>query len=236
MQVGFTETVPARRLAALARQAGVPLIVDQGSGNLHELGPYGLGDEATVASVLEEGADLVTFSGDKLLGGPQAGIIVGESALIEQLSRNALARALRPDKLILAALIATLADHESGRAFDEIPVLRRLTSPPAVIGERVEVLCGRLAEAGIDRARLEVREGTTRSGGGSSPEGALPTVLLCLEPGPGGEADLAARLRQSEPAVVGRLAEGRLVLDLRTIDPEEDELLAETLLRALGHP
>ncbi len=234
-QVGFTESAAGGDLARLARRAGVPFIVDQGSGNLHDLAPYGVIDEPTVAEVLEEGADVVTFSGDKLLGGPQAGILVGRREAVERLAANPLARALRPDKLILAALVATLRCHLEGKAFVEIPVLRRLATPLAELEGRARGLLGRLRDAGVEAARLAVVPGTTRTGGGSSPSGEIPTVLLSMSPPPGGagEETLAARLRAGSPAVVGRLAGGRLLLDLRTVDPDEDERLAQALLAVL---
>jgi L-seryl-tRNA(Ser) seleniumtransferase len=236
-QVGFTESAPARELSDLAREAGVPLVVDQGSGNLHELGPFGIPDEPTVTSVLEEGADLVTFSGDKLLGGPQAGIVVGQRHLVQQLAANALARALRPDKLILTAMVETLRSHQQGKAFQEIPCLRRLATPLDEVRVRVGLLLERLLAAGVDMERLEAMPGASRTGGGSSPSGEIPTVLLAVKPDRKGEEALAGRLRRGSPVVVGRVSEGRLLLDLRTVEPEEDELLADAVAVALnGEP
>jgi L-seryl-tRNA(Ser) seleniumtransferase len=236
-QVGFTESAPARELSDLARAAGVPLVVDQGSGNLHELGPFGIPDEPTVTSVLEEGADLVTFSGDKLLGGPQAGIVVGRPELVQRLAANPLARALRPDKLILTALLETLRSHQQGRAFQEIPCLRRLATPLEEVRVRVGLLLDRLLAAGVDMDRLEAIQGVSRTGGGSSPTGEIATVLLAIEPDRKGEEALAGRLRRGSPVIVGRVSEGRLLLDLRTVEPEEDELLADAVVLALnGEP
>ncbi|MFQ5767541.1 MAG: L-seryl-tRNA(Sec) selenium transferase, partial [Acidobacteriota bacterium] len=232
-QLGFTESATARELADLAGEAGLPLIVDQGSGNVHELGPYGIHDEPTVNSVLEEGAHLVTFSGDKLLGGPQAGLVVGDPGLVAKLKANPLARALRPDKLILAGLIETLRSHQRGKAFQEIPVLRHLAAPMADLWSRAEVVVTRLAQADPQVPELRIKEGISRMGGGSSPHGEIPTVLVYLGPVEGGEEALAQRLRHMEPAVVGRRMNGCLVLDLRSVDPEEDELLADALKRAL---
>jgi L-seryl-tRNA(Ser) seleniumtransferase len=231
-QVGFTEQASPRELAELATTAGIPLIVDQGSGNLHELAPYGIHDEPTVASLLEAGAHLVTFSGDKLLGGPQAGLVVGPERFVEPLCTSPLARALRPDKMILAALVETLRLHQQGLAFTEIPVLRRIALQADQIRERAQRLSRRLQAGGLQPESLELRTGISRTGGGSAPSGDLPTVLVAVE-APDLEA-LAARLRSGTPAVVARVADRRLMVDLRSVDPEEDELLAEALLRARG--
>jgi len=229
-QVGFTEQASPRELAALATEAGIPLIVDQGSGNLHELAPYGIHDEPTVASLLEAGAHLVTFSGDKLLGGPQAGLVVGAERFVEPLASNPMARALRPDKMILAALVETLRLHQQGLAFIEIPVLRRLALQPDQIRPRAESLSRRLQAGGLQPESLQLRDGISRTGGGSAPSGDLPTVLLAMAAPD--LAGLAARLRKGTPAVVARVADDRLMIDLRTVEPDEDELLAEALLGA----
>jgi len=229
-QVGFTEQASPRELAALATEAGIPLIVDQGSGNLHELAPYGIHDEPTVASLLEAGAHLVTFSGDKLLGGPQAGLVVGAERFVEPLASNPMARALRPDKMILAALVETLRLHQQGLAFIEIPVLRRLALKPEQIRPRAESLSRRLQAGGLQPESLQLRDGISRTGGGSAPSGDLPTVLLAMAAPD--LAGLAARLRKGTPAVVARVADDRLMIDLRTVEPDEDELLAEALLGA----
>jgi L-seryl-tRNA(Ser) seleniumtransferase len=231
-QVGFTEQASPRELAALATEAGIPLIVDQGSGNLHELAPYGIHDEPTVASLLEAGAHLVTFSGDKLLGGPQAGLVVGTERFVEPLASNPLARALRPDKMILAALVETLRLHQQGLAFIEIPVLRRLALRPEQIRPRAESLSRRLQAGGLQPESLQLRDGISRTGGGSAPSGDLPTVLLAMAAPD--LAGLAALLRAGTPAVVARVADDRLMIDLRTVEPDEDELLAEALLGARG--
>ena len=231
-QVGFTEQASPRELAELACEAGIPLIVDQGSGNLHELAPYGIHDEPTVASLLEAGAHLVTFSGDKLLGGPQAGMVVGSEKFVDPLCSSPLARVLRPDKMILAALVETLRLHQEGLAFTEIPVLRRIAMPEEQIRERALRLSRRLAAGGLGADTIELRSGVSRTGGGSAPSGDLPTILIALD-APQLDA-LAARLRAGTPAVVARVADQRLMVDLRSVEADEDELLAEALLHALG--
>ena len=221
-QVGFTESVAVAELAPLARASGLPLLVDWGSGDLVDLTPFGIRDERPVSALLEDGADLVTFSGDKLLGGPQAGFLVGRVELVERAAKSPLARALRVDRVTLAALHATLAAYLRGSAFEEVPTLRMLALTEEEVGTRAERLRSGLP-SGTDVA---VVPGTSRPGGGASPAGERPTRLLSLP------AKLEKRLRQGEPPILGRIHEGRLLLDLRTVLPDED---AEVLrrLRAL---
>ena len=207
--VGFTEQPRSRELAAVARRAGLPLVDDLGSGALSAIG-----DESTAAASLAAGADLVCFSGDKLLGGPQAGILVGRADLIERLRRHPLQRALRADKLTLAALEGTLAlalDPERARA--EIPVLRMLDEPVAAVRERAERLAGLVGG--------EVEETVARVGGGALPLAELPSFACAIE-----EA-LFDPLRAGEPPVVGIVRDGRLLLDVRALaDGEIDEVAA----------
>lgn len=232
-QLGFIETTPVTELAAIAREANVPLIVDQGSGNLHDLSACGVVDEPTVGALLAAGADAVTFSGDKLLGGPQAGLVVGRPEIVARLASNPLARALRPDKMILASLVETLRIHREGRALAEIPVLRRLSAPVGEIAARAAALCTALTAAGVDAAGVRVQQGTSRTGGGSSPGSQIETVSVVIEPDSSVTA-LAERLRRQQPAVVARIANGCLLVDFRSVDPEEDALLCEGLVRALA--
>ena len=212
--VGFTAAVATRELAQLAQRAGLPLVDDLGSGALHELG-----DEPTAAASLAAGADLVCFSGDKLLGGPQAGIVVGRAELVERLRRHPLQRALRADKLTLAALegtLALLADPE--RARGEIPVLRMLDEPLQVVRARAE----RLA-ALVDG---EVEETVARVGGGALPLAELPSAACAVE------EELATPLRLGEPPVVGIVRDGRLLLDARTLTEAEVDLTAAAVRAA----
>jgi L-seryl-tRNA(Ser) seleniumtransferase len=212
--VGFTAAVPTRDLAQIAQRAALPLVDDLGSGALHELG-----DEPTAAASLAAGADLVCFSGDKLLGGPQAGIIVGRAELVERLRRHPLQRALRADKLTLAALegtLALLADPD--RARGEIPVLRMLDEPL----QEVRARASRLA-ALVDG---EVEETVARVGGGALPLAELPSVACAVE------EELATPLRLGDPPVVGILRDGRLLLDARTLRTVEIDLVAEAVLQA----
>jgi L-seryl-tRNA(Ser) seleniumtransferase len=204
--VGFTERATTEELAAVAHQAGVWLVDDLGSGSLADVG-----DEPTVASSLAAGADLVSFSGDKLLGGPQAGIVVGRAELVTRLRNHPLQRALRADKLTLAALEGTLALHEDPeRARREIPVLRMLDDPVENVRERAERLAGLVGG--------EVEETVARVGGGALPLTELPSAACAIE-----EA-LAVPLRLGDPPVLGLVRDGRLLLDARTlVDTEVDE-------------
>jgi L-seryl-tRNA(Ser) seleniumtransferase len=206
-QVGFSEQPALKELAAVARRLEVPLLDDLGSGAFVDLG-----DEPTAAQSLAAGADLVCFSGDKLLGGPQAGIVVGRADLVERLKRHPLHRALRIDKLSLAALEATLLLYlEPQRALREIPVLRMLHEDAGAVRARAE----RLAHA-VDGA---VEETVSRVGGGALPLAELPSFACAVD------ESLAAPLRAGDPAVVGIVRDGRLLLDCRTLtDAEADEV------------
>jgi L-seryl-tRNA(Ser) seleniumtransferase len=198
---------------------GVPVLDDLGSGALLDTADFGLGHEPTVQESVQAGTALVAFSGDKLLGGPQAGILVGRAELIERLRRHPLARALRPDKLCLAALTATLLHYVRNEAVDQIPVWRMIAARDADLHSRAEAWAARLGG--------EVRAGRSTIGGGSLPEETLPTWLVAL--GSSSPNALAARLRQQDPPVVARVDEDRVMLDPRTVLPEEEEhLLAST--------
>jgi L-seryl-tRNA(Ser) seleniumtransferase len=228
--VGFTEEAPVEELAALAREAGVPLFEDQGSGALGRL-PGALAGEATVRSALAGGADVVAFSGDKLLGGPQAGILAGRRAPVEAMRRNALYRALRVDKLTLAALDATLVEHEAGRAFERVPVLSMLNAGRDALAARAAALVAKLAAA-APGLRASMVDAESAVGGGASPTVGLPTVAVAVEPAPHGADAFAARLRAASPPVVVRVVEDRIVVDLRTVRPDEEPLLVAALARA----
>jgi L-seryl-tRNA(Ser) seleniumtransferase len=226
--VGFTEQPSLEELAGLARGAGIPLVEDQGSGLLDPL-PGALASEATAVHALRGGADVVTFSGDKLLGGPQAGLVAGRRALVEPMRRNPLYRALRVDKMTLAALDATLVEHESGRARERVPVLRMIHAPIRELRARAEAFA-RVLSAAVPALRPTLVESESAVGGGAAPTVGVPTVAVALDPGSAGPDRLAAALRTGSPPVVARVAEGRLLLDLRTVRPDEEE----TLLAALA--
>jgi L-seryl-tRNA(Ser) seleniumtransferase len=212
--LGFTERPAVAELAAVARRHELPLLDDLGSGVLVELS-----DEPTARIALEGGADLVSFSGDKLLGGPQAGIVVGRANLVQRLRRHPLQRAVRADKLTLAALEGTLGLYvEPGRALREVPVLRMVVEPAERIRGRAERLAALLDGA--------VEETLGRVGGGALPLVELPSFACAVE------EELAPRLRAGDPAVVGIVRDGRLLLDCRTLDDAEVDEVADAVRAA----
>ena len=224
---GYTADVGIAELAPLAREYGIPLLHDVGSGLLYDPAALGLHDEPWAVGSLRAGADVVTMSGDKLLGGPQCGILVGRRDLIERMRRNPLCRALRVDKLTLAALEATLRLYlEPERALREIPTLAMLTMPLAQIHARASALVERLRVVGL---MASVVDGMSAVGGGSSPGAHVPTALVCIE----GDALLwQRRLRSGDPIVIARVLDERLALDLRTVPPAMDDSLIDALRRA----
>jgi L-seryl-tRNA(Ser) seleniumtransferase len=248
---GFTERPRLEELVALGRRFNVPVVEDLGSGNLLDW-PALLGGtraelrsgdlEAAPASgaaaplfeeprpqaCLAAGADLVCFSGDKLLGGPQAGIIVGRRDLVERIRHHPLMRAVRVDKMTYAALEATLLEYATDRALETVPVARMIAMPLAEIDRRARQLCDRLrAHPALS---TELVDGVSTVGGGSAPGTELPTRLVALSLGHLSADALEARLRALEPPVIARIERDRVVLDLRTVLPDQDALLAETLM------
>jgi L-seryl-tRNA(Ser) seleniumtransferase len=228
--VGFTEAPAIEELAELARGAGIPLVEDQGSGLIEPL-PGALGSEATAAGALGGGADVVTFSGDKLLGGPQAGLVAGRRRFVEPMRQNPLYRALRVDKMTLAALDATLVEHAAGRASDRVPVLRMIHAPLDGIRARAEAFVRALAAA-APALGPALADGESAVGGGAAPNVGVPTVLVALDPGRLGADGLAAALRAGSPPVVVRVAGDRVLVDLRSVRPDEEEALLDALARA----
>jgi len=223
---GFTASVPAARLAALAHEHGLPLIEDLGSGTLASLEDWGLPHEPTVAESLKAGADLVTFSGDKLLGGPQAGLVVGRADLIAALAKNPLKRALRLDKIRLAALEAVLRLYaDPDRLAERLPTLRLLARPHAEIealARRLEPIMANALDGIATVSRIETK---SQIGSGALPVSLLPSVGLALTPQDrsGAAADkLARRLRSLPVPVIGRIEGGRVVLDLRCLEDEAE--------------
>ena len=225
---GFVAEVGAAQLAALAHEHDLPLIHDLGSGLLLSLEAFGLAGEPTAAEAFRTGADIVVMSGDKLLGGPQAGIVLGSSEAVEALRGNPLARALRVDKLTLAALEATLGLYrEPSRALREIPALAMLSTAADAVRARAEAICARLVNEG--RRACVVDSGAT-VGAGAFPTCTVPSFAVELA----GDANANERhLRAGDPPVIGRIVEGNVRVDLRTILPADDEALAGALLRAL---
>lgn len=226
--VGFVEEASVAELVELGRETGLPVFMDEGSGNLHGAGDGPLGGEPSVLALLAAGASLVSFSGDKLLGGPQAGLIVGTPELVAKCAKNPLARALRVDKLTMAALAWTLFEHAAGRARRTIPVLRMLGLSPEEVGARAKSLAARLEESGA-LVESEVVAGESRIGGGAAPLRAVPTRILALRPLRRSTAAFEEALRKGDPPIVARVERERLLVDLRTVDPAEDESLAIAL-------
>jgi L-seryl-tRNA(Ser) seleniumtransferase len=226
---GFTEEVSGAELVALGARAGVPVVEDLGSGALADLRAYGLPPERTVQEAVNEGIDLVAFSGDKLLGGPQAGIVAGRAAAVARLRANPLLRALRVGTATLAALAATLRLHLDADSRERIPFYRMLATPLEELRARGEALRARLG--GMD-VRVERSEGY--AGGGTLPLAPLESVALAWRPARGDANAAAARLRCGSPAVVARAEGDRVIVDLRTIPPERDEELVAALRNAAG--
>jgi L-seryl-tRNA(Ser) seleniumtransferase len=223
---GFTKSVGLPEMVELARKWGIAVFDDAGSGQAVDLTPFGFPGEPLVSAGIAAGADLVLFSGDKLLGGPQAGIIAGKAAFIQRIERDPLMRAFRLDKMTLAALEATLRLYrDPTKALRNIPTLRMLTAPLPELRQRSEAFAVRLRA--IPGLTVKVREDVAFVGGGSLPDLSVPTVVLCLTAAGLSEAELASRLRTGMPAVVGRVRDGELLLDLRAVfERQEEELLA----------
>ena len=224
---GFTEAPDPAALAALAHRHGAIVVDDLGSGAFLATETFGLAHEPTPSERLAAGADVVTFSGDKLVGGPQAGLVVGRAELVARMRRDPLARAMRPDKSTLAGVAATLGLYRAGRAVETIPVWSMIAMPAAAVRERA----GSLASAVGGSAVATVVAVESTVGGGSLPGETLPSFGVALV-GKSAARVLVA-LRRGSPPVIGRIADGRVILDLRTVDPIDDERLASAIARAL---
>ena len=230
-QRGFVASPTAEKLAALAARAGIPYIYDVGSGLIPDLSRWGLTGEPRVNDALRAGAGLVVFSGDKLLGGPQAGCIVGARDLVAQCRGNPIARAVRADKLTLAALAATLRIYENeDAAARSIPVLAMLTVDSSELAQRAERLAGMCPTV----LNPSTQPGESAVGGGAFPGAVLPTTLVTLDAGPLGPDGLALRLRLGDPSVVTRVAEGRVILDPRTLPEDSFPTVAAAIQQALA--
>jgi L-seryl-tRNA(Ser) seleniumtransferase len=218
--VGFTSEPGLAEIADVAHRAGIALVDDLGSGSLLDTARYGLGHEPMVQESLADGADLVCFSGDKLLGGPQAGIVIGRADLVAKLKKHPLARAIRADKLCLAALSATLLHYLMDEAEREIPIWRMISAPVEALQTRAQAWADTLGQG-------EVIAGESTVGGGSLPGETLPTFLLALDARSANR--LLARLRQSNPPIIARLQDDRVVLDPRTVLSEQEAALLSAL-------
>ena len=226
---GFTSDVTVDRLAFIAAEHGLPVIHDLGSGLMLPLDAYGLAGEPTAKTALAAGATLVLMSGDKLLGGPQSGIILGASSVVARLRKNPFARAMRVDKLTLSALEATLRLYlEPERALKEIPVLAMLTASASEIEERAHSVSSTLRQGGVESDVTPTRASV---GGGSFPTAEIPSAGVAVA---GAATEIGEKLRRGEPAVIGRIVDGRVVLDLRSVLPREDSTLSRAVLKALS--
>jgi len=228
---GFTEQPPLEELVALARARGIPLVEDLGSGALLDLPALGIKNEPGVLDSLRAGVDVVTYSGDKLLGGPQAGMLTGRTDLIRRMRANSLFRALRVDKLTYAALETALLAYLKGD-HDAIPTVRMMRLSKEDIGQRADVLAEGLA--GSAKLEVAVIEGESVIGGGAAPSAVLPTWLVAIGGGILNPDQWLARLRASDPPVIARVEEGRVVLDLRTVFPEQDAAVLAAIRAIAG--
>ncbi|HET8944586.1 MAG TPA: L-seryl-tRNA(Sec) selenium transferase [Dehalococcoidia bacterium] len=226
--IGFTESPGIESIARRAHEHGLLLLDDLGSGCLIDPRPFGLAHEPTVQESVKAGADLTLFSGDKLLGGPQAGVIIGRRSVVDDLRRHPLARAVRMDKATIAGLNATLLHYLRGEALEKVPVWRMIAMPLKEIERRA----ARWARTTGSSAKLV--DGRSMVGGGSLPEESLPTKLLAIAADGVRLAEIARRLRTGDPAVVGRIESDRLLLDPRTVRPDEDAALLKALKTALA--
>lgn len=217
--VGFTATPKLEELVSLAHEHHLPIYEDAGSGVVNDLAEYGLADEPLIRDSIDAGIDVVSFSGDKLLGAAQSGLLVGKRAVIERLRKHSMYRALRVDKLCLAALEATLESHRRG-ASEEIPTLRMLAVLPETLHARATAFVANLADA--PQIKASVVEGNSAVGGGSGPNVHPPTSLVAIVPVVITVEEMERQLRTASPPIIARIAEGQLLLDLRTVEPADE--------------
>jgi L-seryl-tRNA(Ser) seleniumtransferase len=233
--VGFTEAVPREALVQLGEAVHLPVMEDLGSGNLIDLTPYGLEHEPTVAEAVGAGVDLVTFSGDKLLGGPQAGIVVGRKSYIEVLKRHPLNRAVRIDKMTLAALEATLRHYlEPAAAVEAIPGLRMLTAPVRDVNRRAQRLVRSLKDTLPADWTFHIQDDVSEVGAGALPLTKIPTRVVTVVSAYLSASEIERRFRQHHPAVVGRIRQGTFILDMRTVQDHELPEIVQAFRRLLG--
>jgi len=216
--IGFSRETTIKELVDIGRAFSLPVVSDLGSGSLVDLSRYGLPHEPTVQEIVGAGPDVVTFSGDKLLGGPQAGIIVGRRHYIDKMKQNPLLRAIRVDKMTVAALEATLKEYlDEERAVRELPALHMLTAPVSLLKEKARELAGRIRDLVEHKAEVGIDKGFSAVGGGALPAADLPTVIVTVTPRAMPAGELQAALRRGDPAVMCRVQGGRLLLDVRTV-------------------
>lgn len=233
--VGFTAEVCLEELAALGKERGLPVVEDLGSGCFIDLSPFGLRAEKTVRDTVRAGADLVTFSGDKLLGGPQAGILAGTKELIEKCKKNPITRAFRVDKMTLAVLESTLRLYRDERqAIEKIPTLRMIAVSADELNRRASLLAQALRQADPGNLLcIEVQTGSSQVGGGSLPAQDLPTFLVTLRSGKLSANRIEEFLRRNEPPIIGRIESNHFIMDVRTLAPEQTETITAALRRLI---
>ena len=228
--LGFTEQVVLKDLVGLGRTFNIPVMKDLGSGIFVDLTPYGLEDEPTVMETISSGVDVVTFSGDKLLGGPQAGIILGKKRYLDEIKQNPLLRALRVDKFTLAALEVTLREYfDPEKAVKSIPALRMLTETPEELKKKAKALFRQIKRKAQDAYEMSVEEDFSQAGGGSLPLQTLSTWVVALVPRSFSVAELDKRLRKYHPPIVARISQERLLIDVRTVFAHEMPIISEAL-------
>lgn len=231
---GFTREVTAEEMAVIGQAAGIPVYEDLGSGLLYDLASHGIGNEPLAAHVIKSGVDIITCSGDKLLGGPQAGIIAGKKTYIDRLKKNQLVRMLRVDKVTLAALEATLMAYaHPEQAVREIPVLHDILRPADEVKQQAEAFARQLQKRVSSGLEIDVCSGEAQIGGGTMPDVTISSWSVSLRPTKESLTVFESRLRTGNPPVVGRIQENRLLLDFRTIFSHEHILLMEAINRAL---
>ena len=232
--VGFTKEVPPEELAKLGKKHNLPVMWDLGSGSFVDLATYGAGDEPTVQQAVDSGVDVLTFSGDKLLGGPQAGMILGKKTYLDPIRSNPLARALRLDKMTLAALDATLGQYlDMDKAVREIPTLWMLTQPLTEIERKAELLADGLQGIGNTDLSVTIQDDTSQSGGGALPTGNFPTKTVCIRHNTLSANQIESRLRLGTPHIISRIKEGMVIFDPRTLNDEEIGKIVEAVKKIL---
>jgi L-seryl-tRNA(Ser) seleniumtransferase len=233
--IGFTERPALHEIAQLSRETGIPSFEDLGSGCLIDLSPFGVRDEPVVSESFKRGISVVSFSGDKLLGGPQAGVIAGSRKIINQVRANPLMRALRVDKMTYAAFEATLRMYECGTAQTEVPVIRAIASTREEIGRRAEQFCESIIQSTDSEFTAKIEEGASVIGGGSAPQVNLPTVLVVLESGAMSSASIEEGLRSYWIPVIARMERDRVIIDLRTVGHEDEAVILDAI-KSLAQP
>ena len=233
--IGFTERPSVQEIAQLSHGTGIPSFEDLGSGCLIDLSPYGVKDEPVVAESLNNGISVVSFSGDKMLGGPQAGVIAGSRKIIEQVRANPLMRALRVDKMTYAAFEATLRLYESGAADMEVPLIKAIALTREQIGRRANLFCELVNQSTSGEFTAKIEQGASVIGGGSAPEVKLPTMLVVLEHSAMSSSSIVEGLRSYRVPIIARMERDRVLLDFRTVGQEEEDIILDAI-KGLAQP